>query len=152
MSHCSHHHHHRDDRHHDGHNANLELSGNQILDPQGPLMAAFGRQSHTSPHPANVHESPTSQDNPGTPTDHTSALLTVIGGDAYAAGLSTDASGTVNNTVNDFGNVTVASGYAVFEATATSPAGDAGRGGHIRVGCGGRHRHGFRIRHELQGW
>ncbi|HZP68713.1 MAG TPA: hypothetical protein VFB29_02105 [Pseudolabrys sp.] len=100
-------------------------------------MAAFGRQSHTSPHPANVHESPTSQDNPGTPTDHTSALLTVIGGDAYAAGLSTDASGTVNNTVNDFGNVTVASGYAVFEATATSPAGDAAAGADTFVSVAG---------------
>jgi hypothetical protein len=51
-----------------------------------------------------------------------SALVTAIGGDAYAAGTNTDAHGVVNNTIKDMGNVTVAKGYATFEATGTSSA------------------------------
>jgi hypothetical protein len=49
------------------------------------------------------------------------ALVTAIGGDAYATGARTDADGVVSNTIKDLGNVTIASGYAVFEATGTSP-------------------------------
>jgi hypothetical protein len=54
-------------------------------------------------------------------TTEPSALVTAIGGDAYATGTSTDANGVVSNTINDMGNVTIASGYAVFEAAGTSP-------------------------------
>jgi hypothetical protein len=54
-------------------------------------------------------------------TTEPSALVTAIGGDAYATGTSTDANGFVNNTIKDMGNITIASGEAVFEATGTSP-------------------------------
>jgi hypothetical protein len=54
-------------------------------------------------------------------TTEPSALVTAIGGDAFATGTSTDANGIVSNSINDLGNVTIASGYAVFEATGTSP-------------------------------
>jgi hypothetical protein len=50
-----------------------------------------------------------------------SALVTAIGGDAFATGIGTVTSGVVNNTVKDLGPVTIASGFAVFEATGTSP-------------------------------
>ena len=53
-----------------------------------------------------------------------SALVTAIGGDAYATGTNTDANGVVNNTIKDMGNVTVAKGYAIFEATGTSSTQD----------------------------
>jgi hypothetical protein len=55
------------------------------------------------------------------PVTEPSALVTAIGGDAYATGTSTDANGVVGNTIKDMGNVTIASGEAVFEATGTSP-------------------------------
>ena len=57
-----------------------------------------------------------------------SALVTVIGGDAYATGTNTDATGAVNNSVKDLGYATVASGFAVFEASGTSSHGDAAAG------------------------
>jgi hypothetical protein len=57
-------------------------------------------------------------------TSEPSALVTAIGGDAYAIGTNTDASGVVSNTIKDMGNVTVAKGYAIFEATGTSSTQD----------------------------
>ncbi|MGA7310090.1 MAG: hypothetical protein WBX05_14180 [Pseudolabrys sp.] len=57
-----------------------------------------------------------------------SALVTVIGGDAYATGTNTDATGAVNNSVKDLGYATVASGFAVFEASGSSSHGDAAAG------------------------
>ena len=51
-------------------------------------------------------------------------LVTAIGGDAYATGTDTDANGVVNNTIKDMGNVTVAKGSAIFEATGTSSTQD----------------------------
>ena len=53
-------------------------------------------------------------------TEQPSALVTAIGGDAYATGTLTDANGVVSNTIKDLGNVTIASGYATFEASGTS--------------------------------
>ena len=53
-----------------------------------------------------------------------SALVTVIGGDAYATGTNTDATGAVSNTVKDLGYATVASGLATFEASGTTAAAD----------------------------
>jgi len=53
-------------------------------------------------------------------TTEPSALVTAIGGDAFATGTSTDANGIVSNSVKDLGNVTIASGYATFEAIGTS--------------------------------
>jgi|SoiMethySBSTD1v2_1073268.scaffolds.fasta_scaffold536758_3 hypothetical protein len=53
-------------------------------------------------------------------TTEPSALVTAIGGDAFATGTSTDANGVVSNSVKDLGNVTIASGYATFEAIGTS--------------------------------
>jgi len=52
-----------------------------------------------------------------------SALVTVIGGNAFATGAHADATGAVSNNVDDLGNATVASGFAVFEATGTSSHG-----------------------------
>src|SRR5262245_26022275 len=76
--------------------------------------------------------SPTSHGaDPGLPVaSEPSALVTVIGGDAYATGTNTDVTGVVNNSVNDLGYATVASGYAVFEASGTSShgRGDAAAG------------------------
>jgi hypothetical protein len=100
----------------------------------------LGWQPHTASNasPTSYHESPTAPGGSGTsPAQDSSALLTVIGGDAYAAGMNTDASGTVNNTVKDLGNITVASGYAIFEATASSPAGDAAAGANTFVSVAG---------------
>jgi hypothetical protein len=57
-------------------------------------------------------------------TSEPSALVTAIGGDAYATGTNTDASGVVSNTIKDMGNVTIAQGYAIFEATGTSSTQD----------------------------
>ena len=54
-----------------------------------------------------------------------SALVTVIGGNAFATGAHADATGAVSNNVDDLGNATVASGFAVFEATGTSSHGRA---------------------------
>ena len=53
----------------------------------------------------------------------------MIGGDAYATGTNTDAAGVVVNTVKDLGNVTIASGYAIFEATGTSSTHDGATAG-----------------------
>jgi hypothetical protein len=57
-----------------------------------------------------------------------SALVTVIGGDAYATGTNTDATGAVSNNVKDLGYATVASGLAVFEASGTSSHGEPAAG------------------------
>jgi hypothetical protein len=54
-------------------------------------------------------------------TAEPSALVTAIGGDAFATGTGTVTSGVVSNTIKDLGNVTIASGFAVFEAAGTSP-------------------------------
>lgn len=75
------------------------------------------------PLPSESREVPVQHGESGAPSQHDpSAMLTVVGGDAYAAGASTDATGVVSNHITDLGNVTIASGYAIFEATATSPA------------------------------
>jgi len=72
-----------------------------------------------------LNSSPTSYaSDPGSATASApSALASVIGGDAYATGTNTDATGTVSNNVKDLGYATVASGVAVFEASATSSHG-----------------------------
>lgn len=70
--------------------------------------------------PQNVHPSVSAPPSASAPSEP-SALATAIGGDAYATGTSTEAGGVVSNTIKDMGNVTIASGYAIFEATGTSP-------------------------------
>jgi len=72
-----------------------------------------------------LNSSPTSHAaDPGSATASApSALVSVIGGDAYATGTNTDATGTVSNNVKDLGYATVASGVAVFEASGTSSHG-----------------------------
>ena len=124
--------------HYHGRGAGFEHPGHQLHDVESSLGAIASQQQPSSHLPVTNFHTPASQNDAGTSTGHeTSALLTVIGGDAYAAGASTDAGGTVNNTINDLGNVTMASGYAVFEATATSPAGDASAGADTFVSVAG---------------
>ncbi len=123
--------HHHNDRNPDGHGAGLNYSTPGLIDTElaSPAIVGSG-EPHSSHLPAaGPAASSTAQD--------TSALLAVIGGDAYAAGLSTDTSGTVVNNVKDLGNVTVASGYAIFEATATSPGDDAAAGADTFVSVTG---------------
>jgi hypothetical protein len=73
----------------------------------------------------NMNASPSVSAPPGeSATSEPSALVTAIGGDAYAIGTNTDANGVVSNTIKDMGNVTVAKGYAIFEATGTSSTQD----------------------------
>jgi hypothetical protein len=57
-----------------------------------------------------------------------SALVTVIGGDAYATGTNTVVTGAVSNDVKDLGYATVASGVAEFEASGTSSHGEPAAG------------------------
>jgi hypothetical protein len=119
-------------RHHNHH-------GHEASDPSSHTTYT-GWQPHTASYASatGYRETPTASSDAGTsPAQDSSALLTVIGGDAYGEGMSTDASGTVNNTVKDLGHVTLASGYAVFEAAASSPTGDAAAGADTFVSVAG---------------
>lgn len=93
----------------------------QPQDLRGP-MDMIGQSPEHNPNQDVVSAPPKVSETP-----EASALVTAIGGDAYATGTNTDASGVVSNTIKDMGNVTVAKGYAIFEATGTSSTQDGVR-------------------------
>jgi len=129
-------HHDREQHHKNGHvrfddgDAHALGANNGWLSGQNPnpLQSVHGGAIDSTAE--GLNSSPSSAGvGPGLATaSEPSALVTVIGGDAYATGNNTVATGVVSNTVKDLGYATVASGIAEFEASGTSSHGQPAAG------------------------
>ena len=121
------------EQHQQNEHARLNGGGAHVYDANNGWLSGWYPNSSQDVHDGAIDS--TTEGLNSSPTSHgadlgppivsePSALVTVIGGDAYATGTNTDATGAVSNTVKDLGYATVASGLATFEASGTTAAAD----------------------------